>query len=288
MPSRPQVSWLAVRHINPCMDEGRPTLEAIIEEAHVLGLRHIEIYRGFLASREADYLRHVRRVLCRNELQVSQITCAPDFTHPDPGVREAEYADMVAWIGAAQALDAAGVRVTAGCVHEGVPREEALRWAVEGLSRLGDHAEARGVRLGFENHYRDKRWTSNDFCFHTAEFLAVFEGLRDTPVGVNFDASNQLMTGEDPLPVLEVVKHKVWHMHASDRRPGEYTHTVIGEGAVDFDGLFRCLAGIGYAGYISLEDGQTEGQAGTIRSLEFVRGKVQRHWRVSDGNGGRL
>jgi sugar phosphate isomerase/epimerase len=149
---------------------------------------------------------------------------------------------------------------------------------VQNLSRLGDCAEARGVKLGFENHYRDKRWTTNDFCFHTAEFLDVFEGLRDTAVGVNFDASNQLMTGEDPVRVLEVVKHKVWHMHASDRRPGEYTHTVVGEGAVDFDAIFGVLAGIGYAGFVSLEDGQTEGADGTVRSLRFVRRKIAEHW----------
>ncbi|MBM3497836.1 MAG: sugar phosphate isomerase/epimerase [Armatimonadetes bacterium] len=279
MPSRPRISWLAVRHINPCMDEGRPTLEEIIEQAYVFGLRHIELYRGFFASRDAEYVRHIRDVLDRNELQVSQITCAPDFTHPDPSVREAEYAEMVEWVATARVLGSVGVRVTAGCVHEGVAREDAIRWAVEGLSRLGDHAEPLGVKLGFENHYRDKRWTSNDFCFHTAEFLDVFAGLRDTPVGVNFDASNQLMTGEDPLPVLEAVKHRVWHMHASDRRPGEYTHTVIGEGAVDFDALFRCLADIGYAGFISLEDGQTEGDAGTQRSLRFVKTKVLEHWR---------
>jgi sugar phosphate isomerase/epimerase len=260
------------------MDEGRPTLEEIIEQADLFGLRYMEIYRGFLRSREPEYLRHIRGLLDRNELGVSQITCAPDFTHPDAAVRESEYEDMVQWVETAQALQAAGVRVTAGCVHEGVAREDAIRLAVENLSRLGDYADARGIRLGFENHYRDKRWTSNDFCFHTAEFLDVFEGLRDTPVGVNFDASNQLMTGEDPLPVLEVVKHKVWHMHASDRLPGEYTHTVIGEGAVDFEALFRCLAGIGYAGFISLEDGQTEGDAGTRRSLEFVRGSVARIW----------
>jgi len=278
-PSRPQVSWLAVRYINPCMDEGRPTLEEIIEQAYVLGLRYMEIYRGFLRSREPEYLRHIRALLDRNELGVSQITCAPDFTHPDLSAREAEYEDMLQWVETAHALHAVGVRVTAGCVHEGVAREDSIRWAVENLSRLGDHAEARGVKLGFENHYRDKRWTSNDFCFHTAEFLDVFEGLRDTPVGVNFDASNQLMTGEDPLPVLEVVKHKVWHMHASDRRPGEYTHTVIGEGAVDFDALFSCLADIGYAGFVSLEDGQTEGDAGTRRSLQFVRGSIAGIWR---------
>jgi len=275
---RPRVSWLAVRYINPCMDEGRPTLEEIIEQAYVFGLRYIEIYRGFLKSRDPEYLRHIREHLDRNELGVSQITCAPDFTHFEPAVRQSEYDDMVRWVETAQTLGAVGVRVTAGCVHEGVARQDAVRWAVENLSRLGDYAEQRGIRLGFENHYRDKRWTNNDFCFHTAEFLEVFEGLLDTPVGVNFDASNQLMTGDDPLRVLEVVKHKVWHMHASDRRPGEYTHTAIGEGAVDFDAIFGCLAGIGYSGFISLEDGQTEGDAGTLRSLGFVRRKIIEHW----------
>jgi sugar phosphate isomerase/epimerase len=276
--ARPRISWLAVRYINPCMDEGWPTLEEIIEQAYVFGLRHIEIYRGFLKSREPEYLRHIRERLDRNDLTVSQITCAPDFTHPDPSVREAEFADMLSWLEAARALGAVGLRVTAGCVYEGVAREDAIRWAVENLSRLGDRAESLGIKLGFENHYRDKRWTNNDFAFHTAEFLDIFEGLRDTPVGVNFDASNQLMTGDGPLRVLEVVKHKVWHMHASDRLPGEYTHTPIGEGAVDFDGIFGCLADIGYAGFISLEDGQTEGDEGTLRSLGFVRRKVLEHW----------
>jgi len=279
MPARPQVSWLAVRYINPCMDEGRPTLEEIIEQAYVFGLRHMEIYRGFLQSREASYLRHIRALLDRNELGVSQITCAPDFTHPDRAVRNAEFAEMLEWIEVACALGATGLRVTAGCAYDGVGREDAIRWAVENLSRLGERAEPRGIRLGFENHYRDKRWTNNDFAFRTPEFLDIFEGLRDTPVGVNFDTSNQLMTGDDPLQVLEAVKHKVWHMHASDRAPGEYTHTVIGKGAVSFDALFRCLAGIAYAGFISLEDGQTEGEEGTLRSLAFVRNKVIQHWR---------
>lgn len=278
-PHRPKISWLAVRYINPCMDEGKPTLEEIIEQAYLLGLRYIEIYRGFLKSRKGSYLRHIRRCLDRNELGVSQITCAPDFTHPDPVARAREYEEMVRWIEVARALEAVGVRVTAGCVYDDVAREDAVRWAAENLSRLGDYAERRGVKLGFENHYRDRRWTNNDFCFRTPEFLEVFELLHDTPVGVNFDTSNQLMTGDDPLRVLEAVKHKVWHVHASDRLRADYAHTVIGQGAVDFDALFACLAAADYSGFISIEDGQTEGADGTRQSLEFIRRMVVRHWR---------
>jgi len=278
MGTRPKFSWIPVRYIDSCMDQGEPTLEQIIEQAYEFGLRTLEIYRGFLRSREPEYLRHIRECLDRNELSVCQITCAPDFTHADPHVREAEYEDTLRWVEAAQALGAAGLRVTAGCVHEGVSREEGIRWAAEYLARLGDHAEPLGIRLGFENHYRDKRWPSNDFAFHTEEFLAIFERLRDTPVMVNFDASNQLMTNDDPMRVLEVVKRRVWHMHASDRLPGEYRHTVVGEGRVGFDAIFRCLAEVGFSGFISLEDGNPEGDEGTGRSLRFLRRKVVEHW----------
>jgi sugar phosphate isomerase/epimerase len=278
MPTRPKLSWLAVRYINPCMDEGKPTLEEIIEQAYEFGLRYIEVYRGFLRSREPDYLRHARDHLDRNELGVSQITCAPDFTHPDPSVRAAEFEDMLRWVDAAVALQSAGVRVTAGCVHEGVSREEAVNWAADNLTGLAAYAEPRGVKLGFENHYRDKRWTSNDFAFHTEEFLAVFERVRDTPVMVNFDCSNQLMTNDDPMRVLEVVKHRVYHVHASDRLPGSYQHTVVGEGAVDFDAILGCLASVGFTGFLSLEDGNPEGDEGTVRALRFLRRKVVEHW----------
>ena len=278
MAGRPKLSWIPVRYIDSCMDRGEPTLEEIIEQAYEFGLRTLEIYRGFLRSREREYLRHIRECLDRNELSVCQITCAPDFTHPDLQVREAEYGDMLRWVEAAQALGAAGLRVTAGCVHEGVSREEGIRWAAEYLARLGSHADPLGVRLGFENHYRDRRWESNDFAFHTGEFLAIFERLADTPVMVNFDASNQLMTDDDPMRVLEVVKHRVWHLHASDRLPGEYRHTVVGEGGVDFDAIFHCLAEVGFAGVISLEDGNPEGDEGTGRALRFLRRKVVDHW----------
>ncbi len=275
---RPRLSWNPIRFVPSFVEKGRPTIREWLELAYEFGLPCVEIYYGLRPSREAGDLRNVRQILDRNELGVSMYTCAPDFGHPDAAERERQLAMMLEEVERAQILEAEGIRVTAGCVHEGVSRDDALRWAAESLARLADYAEPRGVKLGLENHYKDRLWSAPDVVFHTAEFLQLFELLRDTAVGVNFDASNQLMTGDDPMTVLEVVAQKVWHVHASDRQPGEYAHSVVGEGSVDFDPIFACLAHIGYSGCISLEDGNPEGDEGTLRGLRFLRRKIIEHW----------
>jgi len=275
---RPQISWNPLRYVNSMIDTGTPTLADVCAEARDLGLDHIEWHYGVIPDHSLAQIEGVRRLLDRYGLRVSQWTCAPDFTHPDPERRRRVLEEMKHEVEVARVLGAAGCRVTAGCRHPGVSTEQGIEWAVEGLLRLAEYAEPRGIRLGFENHYRDRRWTDEDFAFRKETFLAIFERVKESWVGVNFDASNQLMCHEDPMDVLRVVKHKVWHMHASDRHPGRYEHTVIGEGSVDFDPIFACLAEIGYCGYVSLEDNNPEGHAGTVRALAFVRGKIAQHW----------
>jgi sugar phosphate isomerase/epimerase len=274
----PTVSWNPLRYVNSMIDEGRPSMEEVCAEARDLGLDHVEFHYGVVPSHDLADIAATRRLFDGYELRVSQWTCAPDFTDPDSGRRETALAEMKHEVEVARVLGAAGCRVTAGCRHEGVSETQGVQWAAESLLRLGEYAEPRAIRLGFENHYRDRRWEHEDFAFHKNTFLAIFERIRESWVGVNFDASNQLMCNEDPMEVLEVVKHKVWHMHASDRHPGEYAHTVIGEGSVDFDPIFACLASIGYAGYISLEDNNPEGHAGTVRAIDFIRKKIREHW----------
>jgi len=276
--SQPKIGWSPLRYIASMIDEGQPGFEAWFRQAREWGVDYLEMHYR-VPPREPEALMEIRRLLDRYGLCLSQFICTPDFTHPDPAVRDAQFEFMRENVEIARTLGAVGCRVTAGCVYEGVSTEQGVQWAGEYLSRLGDYAESRGLRLGFENHYRDRYYGPNeDFCFHAEVYLAVFDRLKDSAVGVNFDCSNQVMIHEDPLAVLEVVKHKVWHVHASDRRPGSYQHSVIGEGAVDFDAIFGCLAGIGYDGFISLEDGSLEGDAGTARGLAFVRRKVAEYW----------
>jgi len=274
----PTVSWNPLRYVNSMIDEGRPTLDEVCEEARDLGLDHVEFHYGVIPSHELPDIARTREQLESYGLRLSQGTCAPDFTHPDPTQREGAQAEMRHEVGVARAIGAAGCRVTAGCRHEGVSEAQGIAWASENLLALAEFARPRGVRLGFENHYKDRRWQFEDFAFRKETFLAIFERVKESWVGVNFDASNQLMCNEEPMEVLEVVKHKVWHMHASDRFPGQYAHSVIGEGSVDFDPIFACLASTGYSGYVSLEDNNHEGHSGTVRAVRFIREKLAQHW----------
>jgi sugar phosphate isomerase/epimerase len=274
----PTVSWNPLRYVNSMIDEGRPSLEEVCDEARDLGVDRVEFHYGVIPSHALEDMAGTRRVLERYGLRMSQWTCAPDFTHPDPAERERALAEMKHEVEVARVLGAAGCRVTAGCRHEGVTEEQGIAWAAENLLELARYAEPRRMRLGFENHYKDRRWQFEDFAFRKRTFLAIFQRVRHSWVGVNFDASNQLMCHEDPMEVLEIVKEKVWHMHASDRFPGQYAHSVIGEGSVNFDPIFACLAGIGYTGYVSLEDNNPEGHDGTVRAVAFIRRKLEEHF----------
>ena len=276
--ARPKISWNPLRYVNSMIDEGTPTLEEVLDEAKGLGLEYVEWHYGTIQPHTREHIADIRALHDRYGIGVSQWTCAPDFTHPDAAERARALDEMKHEVEVAGWIGAPGVRVTAGCRHPGVSEEQGIEWAVAGLLALAEYAEPRGIQLGYENHYRDRRWTEEDFSFRQETFLAIFQRINDSYVGVNFDASNQLMTHNDPMAVLEVVKHKVWHMHASDRFPGKYDHSVIGEGSVDFDPIFACLAAIGYDGYVSLEDNNPEGHIGTVRAVAFIRRKIAEHW----------
>ena len=91
---------------------------------------------------------------------------------------------------------------------------------------------------------------------------------------MQYDPSNAVVGGFDPVAFLEKVKMRVVTMHASDRSlaPGatldelrqsdgtigystKLMHGETGKGLNDYDAIFRILRGVGFAGWISVEDG---------------------------------
>jgi sugar phosphate isomerase/epimerase len=84
-------------------------------------------------------------------------------------------------------------------------------------------------------------------------------------------------------------------MHASDRYLAEGTiedlrreedsvgyakrlrHGVIGQGMNDYDAIFSELAGAGFNGWISIEDG-VDGIEQLHQSAKFLRQKIDQHW----------
>jgi sugar phosphate isomerase/epimerase len=106
---------------------------------------------------------------------------------------------------------------------------------------------------------------------------------------VQYDPSNTVVAGEDPITLLEAVADRVVSMHASDRYLAEgasldslseaegsegyaasLRHGVTGQGLNDYAAIFQILAKHNYAGWVSIEDGMN-GMEEMAESLAFLR-----------------
>jgi sugar phosphate isomerase/epimerase len=269
------ISWMPVRLLQE-LREGSIAPETWMRTARDYGLQGVELHHTILESHDSTYLHSLRKFAEDLNLKISLITCSPDFAHPSKAVRQAHVVETKRYLVSAQKLGATGVRVTTGVRHPFVAESDGISWVTECLKEIADLAEQHGVIAALENHYMDRlsEWNWPDFAQRSSVFFAIFDQLQDTPLRINFDCSNALMIGEDPLQVLDHVKDKVSTIHASDRFMGSYQHSVVGEGAVPYQSIFGTLKTIGFEGWISIEDGNPYGAQGFLRSLRNVRSMI--------------
>jgi sugar phosphate isomerase/epimerase len=252
-----------------------------------LGVTGLEMHPGFLARFEPTYLAEVRAAVVEAGFVVPMFCASPDFTWPEPARRQAAVEEHRRMIEIAAALGSGTCRVLSGQRRPEVGRDEGIAWVVECIHALLPHAEAHGVVLVMENHFKDHYWTLPEFAQKMDRFLAIVDQIDSPWFGVNFDPSNTLLANEDPLELLEKVKRRVVTMHASDRRPrpgvhigpegitdySQLIHGEVGTGMNDYDAIFRLLRGVGFDGWVSIEDGET-GIEELARSARFLATKM--------------
>ena len=156
-----------------------------------------------------------------------------------------------------------------------------------GLRELLPFAEQHGVVLIMENHFKDNYWQYPEFAQKMDLFCEIVGQTESPWFGVNYDPSNTLLAGEDPLELLRRVAPRVVTMHASDRRPRpgvtigpegitdyqQLIHGEIGTGIIDYDAIFAILREAGFDGWVSIEDG-VNGIEELQRSAQFLAGKM--------------
>jgi sugar phosphate isomerase/epimerase len=257
------------------------------EELAPIGVTGLEMYHGALLSHDRGYLADVRAAHEAVGLSCPMFCASPDFTSPDPAHRQAEREKERGMIAAAAALGAGYCRVLSGQRRPEVRREQGVKWVVECITELLPFAADHGVVLIMENHFKDNYWQFPEFAQKMELFCEIVERIESPWFGVNFDPSNTLLANEDPLELLERVKHRVVTMHASDRRPKpgmeigpegitDYTqliHGEVGTGVIDYDAIFALLKGVGFDGWISIEDG-VNGIEELQRSARFLATKM--------------
>jgi len=277
-----------------CKD-GSVTLEMWIDMATELDVDGLEFYSGFLDLEDSKTWPRYRRLAEQKGLAVPMLCCSPDFTHPDPDHRKREVAREKGWIDMAAALGCGTCRVLSGQRRPEVSREEGLDYAAGCIEDCLPHAEAAGITLVIENHYKDDFWQYPEFAQAMDVFCDLVDRIQSPHFGVNYDPSNTILAGEDPLELLRRVRGRVVTMHASDRYLAEGTledlrreedsvgyarrlrHGEIGQGLNDYDAIFGELRDAGFDGWVSIEDG-VEGMDQMKRSARFLRGKMRHFW----------
>jgi sugar phosphate isomerase/epimerase len=263
-----------------------------IRSAATLGAEGLEHYDGFIRGPAADVVS-----LMEDTGQTSSMLCfSPDFTHPDAAERSRQIERQKAAIDLAVTLGTRFCRTLSGQRHQGLTRRDGVARTVEGLYRSIEYAEKRNVVLCLENHYKDGTWQYPEFAQPEDIFLEILDRVDSRRLGVQYDPSNALVGGYDPIRFLEEVLPRVVTMHASDRylTPGatidelrhsdgtigysdKLRHGETGQGLIDYDAIFRILAGAQFSGWISVEDGMN-GLEELERSIAFLKQKRSQYY----------
>jgi sugar phosphate isomerase/epimerase len=260
--------------------------------AKTLDADGLEMYEGFFTSLDPGYLDSVGEAIASAGFAMPMLCCSPDFTNPDAGERKRQWEREAQMIAVARRLGGLKVvcRVLSGQRHPGVARELGLEWAAHSIEQLLPVAREHDVVLGLENHYKDGAWQYPEFAQRMDVFLELVSSISDRRhFGVQYDPSNAIVAGDDPIDLLLAVADRVVSMHASDRYLAEgmrledlrqsdgtlgysphLRHGVTGKGLNDYHRIFGILADHHYQGWVSIEDGMN-GMDEMRESLAFLR-----------------
>ncbi|MCW2316266.1 hexulose-6-phosphate isomerase [Rhodoblastus acidophilus] len=134
----------------------------------------------------------------------------------------------------------------------------------DGLMSLLPLMQASNVAVIFESDYAPERLRN---------FIARYP---ENWFGINFDMGNSAALGWPPAVEIPALASRIMNVHVKDR-PLRGTTVPFGEGAVDFDAVFRLLRASGYAGNYILQGARArdDDHAGAItRYAQLVESRL--------------
>lgn len=276
------------------------TVDQWLNLASELDVDGYEFYWGFTPWQNPERLDQIRMRVAAEGRSIPMMCYSPDFTHPEATNRAKEVELQKQAIIATARLGGSYCRVLSGQRRPEVDIKTGVQWVADCIHQLLPFAERHDVTLILENHYKDDFWSYPEFAQHMDVFLMLLEAVgRHSKFGVNFDPSNAIVAGEDPIVLLEHVIDHVVTMHASDRfleggtldelistdkypREGYASilqHGIIGQGMNDYDRIFAILKANQFNGWISIEDGidPVVGMKHLSESATFLRSMMAKH-----------
>jgi sugar phosphate isomerase/epimerase len=217
-----------------------------------LQLDGVDFNLSSLRALDRDHLRDVKKACVERGLGVACLGVSNDFGRPDEE-QEAVRQRVRQGIETAQFLGAPVVRLFAGGVGAGRPREAVWKRAVEGLRRAAEEGERAGVVVGLQNHNHGNvaatgedvarllREVDHPWCKHvldTGQYLGSpgASGAGPEDPG-RYDLYGSIARTA-PLAVL--VRAKLYRVKGGK------------EEWLDYDRIFKTLRDVRYNGFVSL------------------------------------
>ena len=205
---------------------------------------------------EAD-ITEVKKTLDKHGMEISNVnafmmhavgdTWHPSWIERDPVLRGTRINYTLACIDLAEKLGAHSISTEPGGPLDGITLEEGWRLFREGLLAIHSRAQEKGIRVLIEPE-------PDLLIENSKQFLDFFKDLDAAVFGLNFDIGHFYCVGEDPAVLVRKLNGITGHYHLEDIAPSRVHHHLIpGEGSIDLKDVLRCIEGVNYTGFVTVE-----------------------------------
>ena len=232
-------------------------LEKFLDDTAQCGLSNVELWGAApffhiedLTYRDIVRVRHEieRRGLRLVCLTPEQCVYPVNLAAPTPEERRRSLKFFEDHLRAASELGTDKMLVTSGWGYcDGSNREDAWKWASEGLYDLAELASVHGIKLALEVLRSDE----SNLVYNLESLERMLRELSHKSVGGMIDTIPMALAGESPADYLRVLGQYLVHVHFIDGAPRG--HLAWGDGVLDMRRYLRELAEGDYSGYLSLE-----------------------------------
>lgn len=165
----------------------------------------------------------------------------------DAATRQKNLDDGRRFIDLAQQINCPYIRVYGNNFPKEQDRNETMDLVITGLTELGNHAKASGVKVLMETH--------GDFV-KIADLEKIMQATAHPNVGLIWDISNMwTVTKEPPAEAYKKLKKYIYHTHIKDAAmvDGKLQYKFLGQGEVPIFEAMEILVRDDYKGYYSYE-----------------------------------
>lgn len=232
------------------------TLEEALRLTAELGFQGLELAacrpHGWPADLGQERRRALRRLAADWGLAFSAI-CPTAVNHnlasPVPEERQDTVAYIVQCMDLALDLGTSTVIVNGGWTVQPYRREEARRWAIQGLASLAARAEARGAVLALENINSARA----DVVVTTRDVADVVSEVGSPSLRPMLDLYHLYLEGEEPVEAIEHLGRCPAYVHFSDAKQAGRARVAPGLGELPWTRILSALRSAGYDGWLAYE-----------------------------------